>query len=281
MASAEHYARVGRELTTGSKWSNMVKGAMSTFEGTGILLRSPSLVGVALLYAVVALSILVLLLIGMGVFAVWLSGLFVDTLVGWTGELSETFYSVVSWLSILTLFAILLFPTLVIWRVVRKVFTSRIRERLSQNTQRLLRPDLQFTFLDGATFAQELIKAPMSISVGTIKALFMSVGLLIINLVPVIGQVISVSLSVFLSAREMGDDLLATSAAGKNHDERALKAFKARTPGLWFGVGAGATLLSLVPVLNVLTLPGSVIGAAHLFLAVEAVSPSDDAAQVE
>ncbi|OIP38112.1 MAG: hypothetical protein AUK47_12520 [Deltaproteobacteria bacterium CG2_30_63_29] len=267
------YAQLGQQLRAASKWSNLVKGATSTFEGVGILVRSPSLLGLALFYAFVALAILALLLVGTGFLAVWVSAQLVDTVLGWTGEPSASVHEVLSWLAIVTVFLILLFPTLVLWKVVRGVFTSRIRERLSQKTQKLLRPDLKLEFPIETPFVQELLSAPKTIVFGLTTALFMSFALLLLNLIPVLGQVLSIGVSVFLSAREMGEDLLNTTIAGKGLDASKLKAFKARTPGLWLGVGAGATLMSLIPVLNVLTIPGSVIGAAHLYLAVDSASP--------
>jgi len=95
---------------------------------------------------------------------------------------------------------------------------------------------------------------------------FIALSLLILplNLVPVVGSLVYLLAQFYLSARTLGWDLLAYHFELHAMDVPAQRAFVRQNTGLVLALGGGATLLAMVPLLQVLFITTNVAGAGLL-----------------
>jgi uncharacterized protein involved in cysteine biosynthesis len=95
---------------------------------------------------------------------------------------------------------------------------------------------------------------------------FIALSLLILplNLVPVVGSLVYLAAQLYLSARTLGWDLLAYHFELHGMDMPAQKAFVRQNTGLVLALGGGATLLAMVPVVQLLFITTNVAGAGVL-----------------
>lgn len=103
----------------------------------------------------------------------------------------------------------------------------------------------------------------------TFVTLVLLVPLLLLNFIPVIGQVLYAALSAAVTIRFLALEFTSYSMDRRYYDWRRRDAFLRRNRARTIGLGAMAWLLMLVPVVNALFIPVSAVAGTILFCETE------------
>ena len=110
-----------------------------------------------------------------------------------------------------------------------------------------------------------------------IRSIAVTIGLLPVNLIPVVGTIAYVALTMFFNSQALGLEFLDYSLERRylSFKERLAWVKARRTPVL--GLGAGVSLILFLPLINLLFLPFCVVGATELFVRLSEQDASDTA----
>lgn len=212
------------------------------------------------------------ILINIALFAA-LGALFVvffPDLVGLILPESESWYVVIfRWVLWVVGFLLYLLLFLVTFTAVGTAISSPFNELLSERVERMVRGDLPES--TGGLWMQT--KRTMRSLIESLKHLGVYVlgsgAIALVALIPVVGGVISTVLGTFWTllflAMEFGDYYLS------RHWIRFVVRWKLLWAHRWssLGFGAGCALMLMIPVVNLLLMPGAVVGGTLLWLELE------------
>lgn len=207
-------------------------------------------------WAVIPVVINLALLIGMIVLAFF----FTDDLLAWLGmntAPSGFWKSVVYWLAYVGLVVLLIAASVLIMVLLSNVIAAPFYTKLAEATLRHLTgrefgQEGSFARLAAVSIYQEIVKLAIFIGIQAV--------LLAFHFIPVLGTLISITVSCFLLAFEFSDYSLEAYGHGVADRWRFVLANK---PTM-FGFGGGAFLLTLIPLANLFVAPAAVAGAARM-----------------
>ncbi len=222
------------------------------FAGAHLLLTDPSALGLALLMGLLSGGILVGLLVA----AVLAATPITDWLTSASG-----FWYVLVWIGVLIAELPLV---LAAHRLLAGLVTGKLQASLSLAIDRRLDPSRPFP---GST--SSLAASLGSAFFGLLKGIGLAAVILLVNFIPVAGQLAALVLAVGLSAKAQARDLLALPMEARGHDARAIDCELALHRPLWLGLGVVFTVLSMLPVLNMLAIPCGVAAVTRRYVDLE------------
>ena len=239
--------------------ATFLKGLLSIPRGLGLLLKTPKLLGLAVVPAVLSL----MLLFGLAAFSFPLGEQLLDwawpepsVQAGWLSVL----LTVLRWLGRLLVWALLLFLSWILTFFASMLIAEPFVDLLSEGTEAAVAPGRKAPSFSWRRLLKEAGHAIRDVTLDIGLFLVIQLAILALLLVPVAGQVLHLLLGwftgAFFAALEM------TSPAWGRRNVRGWKRYRKLRRNLSFtlGVGTGILCVMLVPLAQLFTLPIAVVG---------------------
>lgn len=246
----------------GSFIARFFRGVGYVVSSIKYLLDNPGLLKLAA--APIALSaVLVVLLLGGALY-------YTPELASWIWAQPDSGWVVLWWVMTILIGAVLIVLGYVIFLIVVSLLAGPFNDLISERTEAIEtgRPVNEEPLSVGGV-VKDIAGGFVGALIGLAVAAVIAVGLLLLNLIPVAGSLVSFALSALLAGYATVRE--AIDAPTSRRDYTSADKRRTITSNLWLsaGVGAAMSLLLLIPLVNLLVVPVAVIAGTRLFVHLE------------
>jgi uncharacterized protein involved in cysteine biosynthesis len=224
------------------------------WRGLRLLFAHKRLLGLAAATGGLALLVLTAVLYGAG----WLSYALADR---WLDGRLWTILATVG------LFFALLPVSLLVFRLLSAMVCSFLNEALALAAERIFSPHAERS--PDRSWVTELVlelRYELSVLPRTLKILVLA---LLLNFIPVLGQLLAAALTCWMAGRDTAHELLEVPFERRGLMGVDIDAELEERGVLWQAVGSATLLMAFVPVLNLLAMSSSIVGTSWLLAMLE------------
>lgn len=251
--------------STAHSTTGFFRGVGDVWRGAGLILGHPRLWIWILIPFVLNVALFALL--------VWGAWHYIDEWIVNYFFTSGIWLKVLGWIVSVLVWIILAVLVIFLFVPIGALIASPFNDILSEKTEVLLTGST----VDESLSIKSLVRA---VAVGlrtsvklTLVTLSLLLPLLLLNFIPIIGQMLYAVLSAAVTIRFLALEFTSYSMDRRYYDYRRRNDFMRRNRARTVGLGAMAWLLMLVPVVNALFIPVSAVAGTILFCETEMKSP--------
>jgi len=254
--------------TSSSTWADFTSGFFAPLRGFVIVTKNPRLLRHCIFPFLIAFVAVALWMIACVLLAkagiTWLGGLIGNDVLRW----------VVYILGALIGVALVIVLALLFFFIFVQIIAAPFNAMLAQATESILDCKVPVPESD---FWRETAGAIRISLVMLIRSIAVTIGLLPVNLIPVVGTIAYVALTMFFNCQALGLEFLDYSLERRyvSFKERLAWVKSHRTAAL--GLGAGVSLILFLPFVNLFFLPFCVVGGTELFVRLSEQNACDTA----
>lgn len=231
----------------------MIKGVMSFLGGLQWLLQKNELR--AVLWRIAALLLVLMTLLGFGVFALadWLIGL-------WIPEGDAWYWQLLTWLLTALAMFLALLVGVVSFTLMGSIAVAPWLDMLAVRAGRIAGQDMQE---NADSWGKQMARSVANAILPLTSLLLAGVLVLLVVWIPVLGQLAATVIWTLATVMFLNYELMDTHASRQGLKFGQRKAILKQRRFYWLGFGGLAMLLMMVPVVNLLVIPAAVVGLSR------------------
>ena len=241
---------------------NFLTGFVYPFKGLKFLLKNPTLYKYILIHTLITIVVFASV-IGLGVYIGIEYGVpWIESLQLW----DNIIWTISEYILLVILFVFITVLSIVIAVLFSSAFSTITCDKLSSKTEEILTGktgDVQLSF------KENLIKTIKEIILSIIRSillLFKMILLLIINFIPILGSILYIVIAFVFSAKDITVEYLDYPLDRRNIKDENKKLLYKNNKGYYYGFGTAILLITLIPVLNLILISISTVGATLMYL---------------